>query len=196
MNIYQRTKTNYRKIYEQNFEPIPKGYHIHHIDGNSNNNNPSNLICLSPQEHYDIHYKQEDYRACLLMLKEGHLSLSIEERSELSRKYNLKRVADGTHPFSGGEIQRKSANERLAQGTHNLIGINEERVLNGTHHLLKENGGSELASQRNLKRMEEGTHIFIINNPAKEIVTCPHCNKSGSKPNMIRWHFDKCKFKV
>lgn len=26
-----------------------------------------------------------------------------------------------------------------------------------------------------------------------EIVKCPHCNKSGIKPNMIRWHFDNCK---
>lgn len=23
--------------------------------------------------------------------------------------------------------------------------------------------------------------------------TCPHCNKSGKKANMIRWHFDNCK---
>lgn len=27
------------------------------------------------------------------------------------------------------------------------------------------------------------------------IVTCPHCHKQGIKPNMIRWHFDKCKEK-
>lgn len=26
-----------------------------------------------------------------------------------------------------------------------------------------------------------------------EIVICPHCNKSGIKPNMKRWHFDNCK---
>jgi len=30
---------NYRKIYEQHHGiKIPKGYHIHHIDGNHNNN--------------------------------------------------------------------------------------------------------------------------------------------------------------
>jgi len=26
-----------------------------------------------------------------------------------------------------------------------------------------------------------------------EIVKCPHCDKSGIKPNMTRWHFDNCK---
>lgn len=25
-----------------------------------------------------------------------------------------------------------------------------------------------------------------------EIVTCPHCDKEGSKVIMKRWHFDKC----
>jgi hypothetical protein len=26
-----------------------------------------------------------------------------------------------------------------------------------------------------------------------EIVSCPHCNKTGIKPNMKRWHYDNCK---
>jgi hypothetical protein len=26
-------------------------------------------------------------------------------------------------------------------------------------------------------------------------VSCPHCNKSGSKGTMTRWHFDNCKQK-
>jgi len=191
MNIYQRTKTNYRKIYEEHNGPIPKGFHIHHIDGNSDNNDPSNLICLSPQEHYDIHYKQQDYRACLLLLKHGCLSLSIEERSELSRKYNLKRVANGTHLFSGGEIQRKSAIKRWEQGTHNFIGYNEKRIQDGTHNFL----GGETQRKNAIKNIENGTHNFIANHPTKQIVTCPHCNKSGPKPQMLQWHFDKCKSK-
>ena len=24
-------------------------------------------------------------------------------------------------------------------------------------------------------------------------ITCPHCNKSGDKSNMKRWHFNNCK---
>lgn len=30
---------------------------------------------------------------------------------------------------------------------------------------------------------------------AKEVVICPHCNKSGNGPIMRRWHFSNCKFK-
>ena len=53
MNIYKnRTSAKvYRKIYEENFGPIPKepngrSYEIHHIDGNHSNNDPSNLIAV------------------------------------------------------------------------------------------------------------------------------------------------------
>lgn len=32
-------------------------------------------------------------------------------------------------------------------------------------------------------------------NKAKQDVKCPHCNKTGSKGPMLRWHFNKCKNK-
>ncbi len=58
-------RINYRKIWEDfNGKQIPEGYHIHHLDGNRDNNDPSNLVCLSPAEHWDLHYKQGDIR-CL-----------------------------------------------------------------------------------------------------------------------------------
>lgn len=31
---------------------------------------------------------------------------------------------------------------------------------------------------------------------AKRKVDCPHCGKTGNTSNMIRWHFDNCKFKT
>lgn len=52
---------NYRKIWESHTGlKIPKGYHIHHIDGNHQNNDPSNLCCVSPDEHWQIHYDRGD----------------------------------------------------------------------------------------------------------------------------------------
>jgi hypothetical protein len=54
---------NYRKIWEQANGTIPtdelgRSYEIHHIDGNRKNNCLSNLMCVSLEEHYDIHAKQ------------------------------------------------------------------------------------------------------------------------------------------
>ena len=51
---------NYRRYWEEHNGPIPKGNHIHHIDGDSNNNKLSNLQCVTPLEHYEIHKSQGD----------------------------------------------------------------------------------------------------------------------------------------
>jgi len=54
-------QVNYRKLWEiANNTVIPKGYHIHHIDGNHSNNNLNNLMCVSPEEHYNIHLLRGD----------------------------------------------------------------------------------------------------------------------------------------
>lgn len=55
----------YRKIWEDAYGPIPKddqgrSYEIHHIDGNRNNNELSNLMCVSIEDHIKIHTNQGD----------------------------------------------------------------------------------------------------------------------------------------
>ena len=52
---YKRTKVNYRKIWSDEHGEIPKGYHIHHIDGNCHNNDISNLMACSREEHARLH---------------------------------------------------------------------------------------------------------------------------------------------
>ena len=36
-------------------QPVPEGYQIHHIDGDKLNNDPANLIAVTPTEHKRIH---------------------------------------------------------------------------------------------------------------------------------------------
>lgn len=52
-------------------------YEIHHIDGNNKNNAIENLKCVSIQEHYNIHYEQGDYEACLRIAR--RMKMSPEE---------------------------------------------------------------------------------------------------------------------
>lgn len=47
----------HRAIYEEHYGKIPKGHHIHHIDGDITNNNIENLHLLTNSEHIDIHNK-------------------------------------------------------------------------------------------------------------------------------------------
>ena len=51
-------------------------------------------------------------------------------------------------------------------------------------HLREANIGKTLAASTILK----------LKSPKKR-VTCPHCNKTGGKGNMTRYHFNNCKFK-
>ena len=43
------------KVWKQHYGEKPYGYHIHHIDGNRDNNDISNLECLHPDEHAKRH---------------------------------------------------------------------------------------------------------------------------------------------
>ena len=48
----------HQQIYIDNFGPIPAGYHVHHIDGNTENNSVSNLTALPAGEHTKETFRQ------------------------------------------------------------------------------------------------------------------------------------------
>ena len=142
-------------------------------------------MAVSVQEHYDIHYKQGDHGACQkIALRMG---MTSDELSEIATKSNLRRSANGTNPFLGGEIQRKTQRRLVEEGTHIFLGgaIQKKLIENGTHHFLNK----EKAKERAIKRVLDGK----CNLSNKPIVTCPHCGKTGDNSNMKRWHFDNCK---
>jgi len=199
---------NYRKIYESNYGPIPKdhlgrSYEIHHIDGNHQNNDISNLKLVTIEEHYQIHFEQGDYGACLIM--SYRMNLPPEEMSRLSKacqtrlveqgkhhwlgpEHNKELVRTGKHPFLNKEAARARNLKRIAEGRHNLTGP-DNPVYNlieaGKHHF-QTNNPSTL-------KINNGTHHFLTNHPNKVLVTCPHCGKTGGQVNMKRYHFDQCK---
>jgi hypothetical protein len=52
---YKRRVRLHVYIWEKLNGKIPKGYHVHHIDGNTQNNEPENLVLLSVSEHRKVH---------------------------------------------------------------------------------------------------------------------------------------------
>ena len=47
----------HRKVWEFYNGPIPEGYEVHHIDGDTDNNDIENLALLTESEHYAKHYE-------------------------------------------------------------------------------------------------------------------------------------------
>ena len=73
-NAYQRTdgyiqitsgpnkgKLLHRLIYEDCFGSIPKGFCVHHINGDKTDNNPSNLMLLSKSNHHSLHTMKDNH---------------------------------------------------------------------------------------------------------------------------------------
>lgn len=84
---------SYRKIWENTYGKIPNGYEIHHKDGNGKNNSIENLICVTPEEHYRIHYEQGDFMACKLIA--ARISVSNEEKNRIHKLAMQKRDQTG-----------------------------------------------------------------------------------------------------
>jgi hypothetical protein len=171
----KRNHKLYRHIYETHYGSIPKepngrSYEIHHIDGDHSNNDPLNLKAVTIQEHYDIHYAQEDWGSCILIAE--RINVTPQELSRLATLENNKRVAEGTHPWLGGEMIR----ERVENGTHNFLkrddgsslgkDVQDRRVADGTHPWI---GDGSYQRQVQLIQIENGTHNLIGSPYAKKM---------------------------
>ncbi len=136
MSIYSHKY--YRKIYEENYGPIPidddgRTYEVHHIDGDHTNNNPNNLKAVTIQEHYTLHKEQGDYVACSLIAL--RMNLSPDELSDIRRKAALERVKNGTHPWSDKERMKKQNQKRTAEGKNIFSDPNivKQQIEKGLH---------------------------------------------------------------
>jgi hypothetical protein len=122
----------HRKIYEEHHGiKIPKSMEIHHIDGNHSNNEINNLKLVTWQEHYDIHYSQGDWAACLLI--SGRHSIPPEERSRLASLAASKANKEGKcgfklgHASSAGKLGGKKGGLYAKQNRTGIFSLSPEK---------------------------------------------------------------------
>lgn len=185
----------HRKIYEEAYGPIQKGFHIHHIDGNRDNNDLSNLVALSPKDHYELHKKQGDWACCLALVRTGHLEITPEERSFLAKQQmsdpTMKKILSETMKETNKKIwsntQFRKAQSELATKKFTKLWSNEEYKKRVSKKI-----SQSWTKERKEKLSKEFSEIVTKNNN-KEL-TCPYCGKIGKGVGIMnRWHFDNCK---
>ena len=86
----------HRYIWELHNGKIPKGYEVHHIDGNTHNNDISNLTLLSIKEHRSLHAKRQTGRKISdetkRKIREARIGKKMSEkaRKKMSESYSRK----------------------------------------------------------------------------------------------------------
>jgi len=117
---------HYRQIWEKaNNKKIPDGYEIHHIDGNRENNDLTNLKLVSILEHLEIHKEQQDWGAVQAIL----IRLENYDKNEVSMaasKTQKKLIADGNHNFQKIDRSKNSKElmkKRLESGNPAFLNI-------------------------------------------------------------------------
>lgn len=200
MSTYQPFQ-HYRKIYEQYHGSIPReadgrSYEIHHIDGNRENNDITNLVAITIQEHYDIHYAQKDWQACYLIRL--RMKLTPEENSKLlsvlASKNAQKRIEDGTFHFLGDS---NPVYKQIKDGTHHWLGPahNRKMVEDGIHPFL----GGEIQKKAQRALVKQNKHhlqggsvqrkvIAEGRHPSQVRVCCVCCKKEINLSTFTRDH--------
>lgn len=97
----------HRMVYICNKGEIPKGYHIHHIDGDKSNNDISNLECISSYEHHKKHSE--------------NMSEEQLEKIRKNLQENVRPKADIWHGTEAGKEWHKFHYEMMKEKLHEKV---------------------------------------------------------------------------
>ena len=92
-------KQLHRAVWEYYRGEIPDGYHIHHVDGNVDNNDISNLECIQAREHLSQHAKKnnenpEYRRKNIESLLSANEKAKAWHKTEAGRKFHREHAND------------------------------------------------------------------------------------------------------
>jgi hypothetical protein len=202
MSKHHKNIINYRKLYESHFGEIPKGYHIHHIDGNPYNNDISNLKAVSAEEHAIIH--NQDFVKYAMVggklggekaKKEnlGFFSATSEQRKIWSKKASLisnekeniekriktykKRFEDGTIKHWTEYYSKEEIHEKITSGDPGK----------SQRGKIAWNKGKKMVLS-NIEEINKKKSISALN---RKKYSCEYCDKQFDKGNLVK-HLRKC----
>ena len=159
-----------RKLWIKHHGPISQDefglpFEIHHTDGNPFNNVIENLVCLSVHEHYEIHFWQNDWAACGLIL--GKLQASPQDIKEMCRL--------------AGEMRSGANHQNYDPSIHRLRNCQTGEILEANRYELRELiGACARDIDRLLRRVRKTTRGWEIDDGS------PHRPPTPPKPSKAK----------
>jgi len=171
-------------------------YEKHHIVPRSlgGTDHPSNLVMLTPKEHYIAHlllynhYKSvggdslKKMAFALVSMNATNNPNHRREKIKSSRTYQT--IKEAARVAVLGRKVEDTVNYRKPKTPAHAEAIKKARL------------ESAPRSEESKKKMRQSALSRGDNFKGNYInVACPHCNKEGQYNAMLRWHLDKCKYR-
>lgn len=216
----KKRSSDYRRIYKNHNGEIPKdkfgrSFDIHHKDGDPSNNSIENLVAVSLQEHYDIHFSQKNYVAChAISLR---LDINPEEYNKIHQLSGQQRrgiprpdiIGDNNpmrNPLIAKKVSEYQKNKPKDLQHCNSMSISAKKRAQNKMQCLhcgklindvnynRWHGNNCLQNPNNTIRANVTN--FTNDNPSKRKITCNHCGIITGLGNHSRWHGNNCKKKI
>lgn len=174
---------HYRQIYERTYKcSLLPGIEIHHIDGDSSNNDPRNLLAVTIEEHLQIHTSQKDWGAVQAIL------MRLENRNadiaEAARKKQRELVEANKHNFQKMSKERRTEISRKTGIMTRDLGIGIHK-LNANCELAKENARKAGKASQAKRRNPEYAHLNKMQGKAVSGTKWFHNTETGER---VRTH--------
>jgi len=188
-NIINNAKARSIDGYSEQHHIIPKSL--------GGSNDKSNLVALTPREHFICHWlltkmlpKSPEQKKLYHAFSAFNMSSSTQQRQISSKQYQIlskaSKIALKGNTHNKGKVRSAEANEKQRQTMLAKYKTQKHKNAGKTYDELYSN-----AAERKAKL--KGPRGPRKNPPGPQaLVTCPCCGKTGGVSNMKRYHFDNC----
>ena len=128
--------TSYRNVWVSHYgKDIPDGFHIHHIDGDHNNNSIENLLACSPEDHANLHEEMGQH-ACSNWIRNGYRD-NVGENNPFygkshTEEFKNSKKGDNNPMMDKSVKERKQANTPVITCIH--CGLQRKKQIHTRYH--------------------------------------------------------------